>query len=529
MKLELVLGNLHVSLQDGLVRVQCTDQWLTPEDGALLLRVLGAITSGGAPDALLGLAAVPPRPPAIRLGTGEPSLAIDTAPARVQSAALSAQTPAVATVRSSRVAVRNEAATTQGEPQAGQVGATPAIAVLAPSAATVTSAPSRSGGRPSSAPVAIQSPLPAVSADPVGTLPSVQSAGGSTTNAGGGELSRPDTKQPSATRSAPVPGVMPGRPSQTFVAAVGAAAGGAVGGGTPGGPVTPSAQGRAALESLPSAPSSLRSVVKTADSLTPASEAGQDAPPVRRGPGRPPGSGKKAVVAVVTQAATVADDAPPVRRGPGRPPGSGKKADVAVVTPPATVASDTPPVRRGPGRPPGSGKKAVVAVVTPAVTVASDAPPVRRGPGRPPGSGKKVAATAAVAEPVLAVARRDEIAPAPSDLGPTPKRADGYSSVAAADLGTDAAKGRGQVRLVDRIDKWMRDNPGPKSREQLLDVSVANGWVSGGDAGRIFAMCMNRERALFTRMPDGNTEIYLRRAELAPPTTPGKVVRRPAK
>jgi hypothetical protein len=28
-------------------------------------------------------------------------------------------------------------------------------------------------------------------------------------------------------------------------------------------------------------------------------------------------------------------------------------------------------------------------------------------------------------------------------------------------------------------------------------------------------------------MTDGNTEIYLRRAELAPPNTPGKLIRRP--
>jgi hypothetical protein len=83
------------------------------------------------------------------------------------------------------------------------------------------------------------------------------------------------------------------------------------------------------------------------------------------------------------------------------------------------------------------------------------------------------------------------------------------------------------MRLVDHLDQWMRENPGPKTREQLLDVSIANSWVAGPDAGRIFSMCMNREKNLFTRMPDGNTEIYLRRAELAPPNTPGKLIRRP--
>jgi hypothetical protein len=57
----------------------------------------------------------------------------------------------------------------------------------------------------------------------------------------------------------------------------------------------------------------------------------------------------------------------PVRRGPGRPKGSGTK-------------------RRGPGRPKGSGTK-----VAPAVA----AQPAKRGPGRPKGSGKKAAPAAA--------------------------------------------------------------------------------------------------------------------------------------
>ncbi|MFI5010531.1 MAG: helix-turn-helix domain-containing protein [Solirubrobacterales bacterium] len=71
------------------------------------------------------------------------------------------------------------------------------------------------------------------------------------------------------------------------------------------------------------------------------------AAPVRRGPGRPKGSG----------------------RGPGRPKGSG----------------------RGPGRPKGSGRKAATAAATatPAAEAAAapKAAPARRG--RPPGSGRK--------------------------------------------------------------------------------------------------------------------------------------------
>lgn len=66
--------------------------------------------------------------------------------------------------------------------------------------------------------------------------------------------------------------------------------------------------------------------------------------PVRRGPGRPKGSG--------------------VKRGPGRPRKNPLPGEVE--------ASGATPVRRGPGRPKGSG--------------------VKRGPGRPKGSGASASA-----------------------------------------------------------------------------------------------------------------------------------------
>ena len=79
----------------------------------------------------------------------------------------------------------------------------------------------------------------------------------------------------------------------------------------------------------------------------------------KRGPGRPPGSGKKK--------AAPATKVTGKKRG--RPPGSGKKAAPKKGVPGAK--------KRGPGRPPGSGKKAAVKA------------PAKRGPGRPPGSGTK--------------------------------------------------------------------------------------------------------------------------------------------
>ncbi|MBI5610911.1 MAG: hypothetical protein HY902_18715 [Deltaproteobacteria bacterium] len=82
-------------------------------------------------------------------------------------------------------------------------------------------------------------------------------------------------------------------------------------------------------------------------------------------------------------------------------------------------------------------------------------------------------------------------------------------------------------RLVDQLDGWMKSNPGPRSREELIQVSIDAGWLNADDAKRVFNMCMSRERELFIRTVDGSTEMYIRRAEaLAPSSAPGKVVRR---
>jgi hypothetical protein len=61
----------------------------------------------------------------------------------------------------------------------------------------------------------------------------------------------------------------------------------------------------------------------------------------------------------------------PVRRGPGRPPGSGIKRGPG--RPPKSSVSLALPIRRGPGRPKGSKNK--------------------RGPGRPAGSKNKTKGT----------------------------------------------------------------------------------------------------------------------------------------
>src|SRR5687768_11606632 len=100
---------------------------------------------------------------------------------------------------------------------------------------------------------------------------------------------------------------------------------------------------RAALDSLRGERDQLDRQISAMENLL-----SQMGAPVRRGPGRPPGSSMK--------------------RGPGRPPGSGMK--------------------RGPGRPPGSGVKRGPGRPPKSETAGgvAGAAPVKRGPGRPKGS-----------------------------------------------------------------------------------------------------------------------------------------------
>lgn len=218
------------------------------------------------------------------------------------------------------------------------------------------------------------------------------------------------------------------------------------------------------------------------------------AEPALRRSVRPKGAQEVQVEAVQTGA----DSA--IRR-PGRPRQTPLNGQLSKDVAPALDETQPElPVRRKPGRPIGSRSR-----------VTDETPPAK-APGRP----RKSPQSSPVAEP----AAQETSALAANAIEPSISE----SPAAAADTLAES-KGR-TMRLVDHLDQWMRENPGPKTREQLLDVAIANSWVAGPDSGRIFSMCMNREKNLFTRMPDGNTEIYLRRAELAPPNTPGKLIRR---
>ena len=77
--------------------------------------------------------------------------------------------------------------------------------------------------------------------------------------------------------------------------------------------------------------------------------------PVKRGPGRPPGSGVKQKALREKMAKLAKKKEKKGKRGPGRPPGAGAKAKPADgKAKPAGRPPGRPPTGRPPGRPPGS-------------------------------------------------------------------------------------------------------------------------------------------------------------------------------
>ncbi len=217
---------------------------------------------------------------------------------------------------------------------------------------------------------------------------------------------------------------------------------------------------------------------------------------------------------VVPRAATVALPATPAAA-----PSVALAAPAGEVKKPGRPIGGPQPRQEGsPGRPrttPLAAAATIPATATEAATAASAAAPSQPHkpalPGRPrthpvgavSAPSAAPAAPLAAAEPPVAAAKPVTKVPAQ----PAPKVRTG--------------------RLVDQLDGWMKANPGPRNRDELIQVSIDAGWLNADDAKRVFNMCMSRERELFIRSVDGNNEMYIRRAEaLAPSSAPGKVVRR---
>ena len=220
--------------------------------------------------------------------------------------------------------------------------------------------------------------------------------------------------------------------------------------------------------------------------------------------GRPP---KNAGAAPVVTAAT-AEAAAPRKRG--RPP----KNAAAVIA--ATQAAPEAPRKRG--RPPKNA-----AAVTAATQAAPEAPRKR---GRPP-KNLQVAAAAIAANA------------APKRRGRPPKNpgiavaAKAKPSVAAPSEGAKRGPGRprtdgtavGAPRLVDIVDTWMAEHPGPKSMVELANAAEANQWVETAHAAEYLERHVPRAPHLFVRMADGR---FRRRADKTPVEAPkaAKVLRR---
>lgn len=168
------------------------------------------------------------------------------------------------------------------------------------------------------------------------------------------------------------------------------------------------------------------------------------------------------------------------------------------------------------------------AVAVRAVVAAADAPAkIRKKPG-PKSNAEKAAIAAALAaaggSPAAAPAASATPAQTRASTAASPARA---TPVLHAKIGTPQPKAQ-RLRLMDKYDQWMRVHPGQRTKEELVTIGVAEGWLPREDAVRVFNVAMHRARDLFHVLRDGTTETYLRRAEVATPTStaPGKLVRR---
>ncbi len=233
--------------------------------------------------------------------------------------------------------------------------------------------------------------------------------------------------------------------------------------------------------------------------------------------GRPP---KNAAVAVAAPVATpAAVSAAPAPKKRGRPP---KNASAVVAAAPPAVAAVVPaatgPKKRG--RPP---KNAAVAVAAP--VAAGEAAPKKRG--RPP---KNPAATTSIAAEIAAAGKRR--GRPPKSLAAAAKAKIKAAGPAAED-GAKRGPGRprtdgtavGARRLVELVDAWMAENPGPKSMVELAAAAEKLGWVDAAHAVEFLERHVPRSPALFVRMPDGR---FRRRADKVPVEAPkaAKLLRR---
>ena len=204
----------------------------------------------------------------------------------------------------------------------------------------------------------------------------------------------------------------------------------------------------------------------------------------------------------------------------GRPPKNPQPVTFAVSTPGAVLPTATGALPKKRGRPPKNplGVAAVPPVVIPGANV-----PKKRG--RPPKN-----PLAYVAAPVSA----DGIA-VPRKRGRPPKNPGAVIAKHDAESadGTKRGPGRprtdgtavGAPRLVEIVDAWMAENPGPKSVVELAAAAEALHWVEGGNAAEFLERHVPRAPQLFVRLPDGR---FRRRADKTPVEAPkaAKVLRR---
>ena len=149
-----------------------------------------------------------------------------------------------------------------------------------------------------------------------------------------------------------------------------------------------------------------------------------------------------------------------------------------------------------------------------AATAAAEAP-AKRGPGRPRKNPLPEAATAAAEAPAAA-------AEAPVKRGPGRPRKSPLAATPVAPVARAKAGPSQSAQLTEKLDKWMQENPGPKTIAELAQAAVDGQWLDKGDVRRVVETTVPRLRETFVRAPDGT---FQRRADLEQ-AIPGKLVRR---
>jgi hypothetical protein len=84
---------------------------------------------------------------------------------------------------------------------------------------------------------------------------------------------------------------------------------------------------------------------------------------------------------------------------------------------------------------------------------------------------------------------------------------------------------RAGPRFIDHVSAWMRANPGPKTRDELVSAAIDDGWTDAAKAAHLVDTTVPRHRDLFFKNTDGTFVLRAER-ESRNPAKPGRRIKR---